>query len=370
MGPDTDGGTSDPSHAREVATVLLAALTALALTLSTVAVWVRATALDTDRFMAIVEPVIADDDVAAAVADRVTADTLELLAVDDRIEAVLVAAQDRVAGAVADALDLGPVELALLGALGPDEGLERFAEPLAAGVEQRIEDGVDRLLGSQEVRSLLTDAIEVAHARAVLLVRGELDELPGITVEEGVVALDLRPLIGRVLLELREEVLELLRIEVDVTAAAEDPASVVDTIALALDLDLAPSFARIPVTAESELVAVQDAVRGLDRNVWAMVVATAVLAIATAVVAQRPRRAVVALATGALVAGGLSVVGIRLLVTRLGDLGGTPEASLAIVRVADATVGSLQSALLVVVGAAVATVVVLRVMGDRRPTKD
>lgn len=353
---------------RRSATVVLAALTAVSLTLSTVAVWVRSTALDTERFMAVVGPVIADDDVAAAVAEQLTTDVLELLSVEERIEAVLLDAQSAVAGSVADALDLGPVERRVLGALGPDEGLERLAAPLAAGIEQRVADAVDRVVTSAELRALLADGVEAAHRRAVLLVRGELDQLPLVTVDRGVVHLDLRPLVGRVLLELRSEVLDLLRVDPGPGADSGDPAAVVDRIAAALDVELPSTFARIPVTAESELVAVQDAVRALDRAVWAIVAATAALGVATVVVSRDRRRAAIALALGALVAGGLSVLATRWLVARLADLGSTPATSLAIVRVADATVGPLRSSLLVVLVVAGVTVLALRLTERRAGT--
>ena len=351
--------------ARRLATVVLAAATAVALTLSTVAVWLRTTALDTERFMAVVEPVLTDDVVLDAVGERLTAETLELLAVEQRIEEVLLSAQGAVLGSVADALDLGPAARRLLQALGPEEGLERLAGPLADGIEQRVAEGIDRLVTAPEVRALLVEGVEGAHARAVLLVRGELDELPAVTVADGVVFLDLRPLVGRVLLDLRGGVLDLLDIEV--AAMTPDPALVVEDVARQLGVQLDPGFARVPVTAESELVAVQDAAAALDRGVWAILLGTVLLAGATVVLAHSPRRAATALTVASLLAAGASVVAIRLAVRRLGELAASPSAEVAVVRVADAVVGQLRSVLVVVLVVA-ATVALALLLSGRSTT--
>jgi hypothetical protein len=60
----------------------LTVLTVLALVTAMLAVWVRTTVLDTDRFMAIVEPALSDEAFPAALRDVVAEQVLVALDLD------------------------------------------------------------------------------------------------------------------------------------------------------------------------------------------------------------------------------------------------------------------------------------------------
>jgi hypothetical protein len=57
-----------PRGVRRVSAAILALLTVIAVVATTIAAWIHATALDTDRFMAVVEPVLEGPEVDAACA--------------------------------------------------------------------------------------------------------------------------------------------------------------------------------------------------------------------------------------------------------------------------------------------------------------
>lgn len=337
----------------------LAVLTAIALTLSTTAVWVRETTFETDRFMGLVEPTLTDDEVVSVLAARITESTLEALALDDRLEDVLSDVQSSLAEALAEALGVPELGQDVLDRLLEDRGLTLLAVPLATAVEERVAEAVDRLVRSDDLQALVVEVIRRAHVQAVLLLRGEYDELPAIVVEQGVVALDLRPLVARVLSSLTPDVLEsiglasILQVE-----DPDEPLAVLEAVLELTGRELDPSFARIPVWSEDELEELQLLVVGMDRAVWWMVLATVLLAVATLLVARDWRRGVRQVAAATVVGLGLALVLVSALVDRLAALAGTPEEQAAVFRVADATVGSLSDVLLVVLLVALSLLVV------------
>ncbi len=354
-------------RAGNVLTGVLAALTALALALTVTASWVARTAFDNDAFMALVEPAVTSDQVTTVVADRVTESTLEVLAVEERLDDLLGGVQRSLTDALTEALGLPPRAQDLVGGALDDTGLTLLAVPIAEAVESRVATAVDDVVTSDEFQGLVVDAIRTAHRQAVALIRGDLDELPNVVVEDGVVALDLRPLVGRVLAELRPEFLDGIGLP-DVLQGSDpdDPVTLLEVVARATGAELDPSFGRVPIMDEAELAELQLLVRTMDRGLWLMAVATLALAVATLLVAPDRRRAVRDVAIAAVVGFGLGVVLIGRLVDRLAALGTTPDEQAAILEVAATTLGSLRDQLLVVLVIAAVVVVVLHLRNRPR----
>lgn len=362
MGEQVDDAAPGGRTGR-VLTSVLAALTAVALALTVTATWIARTAFDTDRFVALVEPAVTSDVVLGVVGDRVTDSTLEVLAVEERLDELLGGVQRSLTDALTEALGLPPRAQDLVGNALDDTGLSLLAAPISTAVEERVAGAVDDVLTSDEFQALVVDAVDGAHRRAVLLLRGELDELPAVVVEDGVVAVDLRPLVGRVLSELRPDFLDGIGLP-DILGGSDpdDPVTVLEAVARATGVELDPSFGRIPVMDQSELEELQLLVRGMERARWAMVVATLLLAVVTLAVAPDRRRAVRDVALAAVVGSGLAVVLVERLVDRLAAFGTTPDEQAAILAVAATTLGSLrdQLALVLVVAAVVVVVLHLR----------
>lgn len=338
-----------PSRIRGVVTIALAVLTALALTLSTTAVWVKRTTFETDRFMELVEPTLTDDEVVSILAARITDATLEALALDERLEDVLADVQSSIARAIAETLGVPDGGQDAIDRLLEDRGLTQLAPPLAAAVEDRVAEAVDELVRSDDVQALVVEAVRRAHTQAVLLLRGEYDELPAVVVEQGTVALDLRPFVDRVLTSLTPDVLQSIGLAdlLDVEDP-DEPLAVLEALYELSGRELDPSFARIPVWSEEELNELQALVVGMDRAVWWMVVATVLLFVATLGTARDWRRGLWAVTIAAVVGLGLGAALVGRVVDRIVAVAVTPEEQAAVLRVADATVGSLRDVLLVV----------------------
>ncbi len=82
----TSQTTDEPrSMWRRVAAWVLVVLMGIAVAGSVVGFWVNRTVLETDRFMAVVTPIVESDSVQAVVSDRIADQLLEALDLDTRL---------------------------------------------------------------------------------------------------------------------------------------------------------------------------------------------------------------------------------------------------------------------------------------------
>ena len=140
--------------------------------LSVVAIWLRVTLLDTDRYVATVAPIAAHPTVQKAVADKLDG------AINERIDFAGLARQ--VLPGRADVL----------------------APVVQTGVQSFIRTRIDEFTRSQRFQDLWTEANRRAHARVVeLLVGGRSKRL---VLDEDTVYLDLSPVVDRIRTGLQE----------------------------------------------------------------------------------------------------------------------------------------------------------------------
>ena len=182
---------------RRVAAWVLVVLMGIAVAGSVVGFWVNRTVLETDRFMAVVTPIVESESVQAVVSDRIADQVLEALDLETRLTERLSEADDRLRERLGEALDLPDAIVRRL--QNTRLGLESLAPMIAAGVETRIREAVTTVISSREGNELLLRTIEVAHERSVLLLRDELDQLPNVVVTEGEVRVNFVPIIAEVL---------------------------------------------------------------------------------------------------------------------------------------------------------------------------
>ena len=130
-------------------------------------------------------------------------------------------------------------------------GLESLAPVIAAGVESRIRDAVERFVASPEGTQLLLRTIEVAHERSVLLLRDEMDQLPNVIVTEGEVRLTFVPILAEVLRSLVNSGLDVLGIERQIPAfdSTEDATVAVQRLAAVVGRDLPPDFRQVRIAS-------------------------------------------------------------------------------------------------------------------------
>ena len=151
-----------PSRGRSIGIWVLVVLAALLLMLSAFAVWVNRVALNTDVFVDTSSELIQDDEIRSAVATR---------SVDELFEAVDVQAE-------------------LQQQLPPD--YQRLSGPASAVAREAAYRVVDRALERPALQRLWALSIEGSHRTLVEVLEGGGDR---VSTEEGVVSLDLEPII-------------------------------------------------------------------------------------------------------------------------------------------------------------------------------
>lgn len=295
---------------------MLVVLTVVAITASTLAIWARETVYDTDRFMEVVEPALADPSFYAGLSDYVSDAALEALDLDTRVAASL------------DRVDVYLSE-ALLAAVDPDprvlEQLRAFDRPtlgalspsISAALEARVVGLVDRFITSDEVQARLPELVRQAHRGGMALATDDVEALPNVYLADGDVRIDLIPVVIDALREVTPELRQFLP---DVTlpapvAGRAEPGREQLRMQLgeSLQVQLPEDFAQLTLVEQSALAEVQGFVRYADRLVWGMAILTVVLLTAAIVASPNRRRTLIQLALGVVV----GLVTAMLLVRRL-----------------------------------------------------
>ena len=124
---------------RRTFAAILAGLTALLLVLSVISTWTSRTALDTDKFVDRVGPVVEDPTVRAALATELGNELVQVLDLQSRITPVL-----------------------------PDN-LRFIAGPLASGADNFVRQSVTKFVDSDAFVQLWYTALRVAHTQVVVL---------------------------------------------------------------------------------------------------------------------------------------------------------------------------------------------------------
>jgi hypothetical protein len=145
---------------------------------SLIAAYVRATVLDTDRYVETMAPIAQSEDVQQAVADKLD-------------------------GAITSRVDFDSLMAEAL----PDQA-DPLAPALASALQQAIRSRIDAFVASDRFEELWTEANRRAHSRVVaLLTTGESGRL---RLEDDTVYLDLSPVVDRVRTALQERDLDRL----------------------------------------------------------------------------------------------------------------------------------------------------------------
>jgi hypothetical protein len=327
---------------RGIAAWVLTVLAAVAVTTAVIGFWVHQTLLDTDRFMAAVTPAVESEAVQAVVADRLADELIDSLDLEDRISGAITRASEGMTDALADALALSPTQVERLGRL--DIGLQPLAAPIAAGVETRIRDAVDRFVVSVAGSDLLLDGVETAHDRIVHLLRDELDDLPNVVVENGEVRLNLVPILAETLRSVVNAGIGVVGIDREIPefSSTEDAEQAIDRLATILGRDLPPDFGQVDIMSQEQLQEAQGLMQTFDRLVWLLIVLAIALAVAAVVLAPTTQRGLVRVGIAVAIGAVIGWVAVELISSRLSEVAGTGEGSAAIAELTSALVATLQ----------------------------
>ncbi len=242
---------------RRAAAIILVVLAAVLVPLATVSVWVANTTFDTDGFTDAVDGVISDPVVIDRVATQVA---------DEVFEAFGPPVMDRV-----------PILF------------KPVVRLMSSSLHARVQGVAVDILSSDAGHAVMLDSVQVAHAGVLRVLRGQ-GLFPGevVDTEQGLVTIDLVPLAGLVLDQLRQE------------GAFDEPTPIADTartaatIATALGFQLQDDFGQFVVYDASDLSIgatvsrAQDTLVTLERIQTVLIIA-AVAAVLGAVLAAPVR---------------------------------------------------------------------------------
>jgi hypothetical protein len=351
-----------PRHRlRQTFTVVLAVLTVVAILATTASVWLNRTAFDTGRFMGLTQPVLESPEVADAISVRLTDEVLEALALEDRLEARLGEFGAVLNTELAGALELTPAQQTRVESL-PLPQLTDLAGPIASGLEARIATRIDQFATSEQFQQVLVDGTELAHTKAVALLRGDYEQLPNLEVEAGEVRLNLVSAVATVLEDLVDQGLAAVGIEeIPFIDPFADPQVSIDRLSSALGTELPADFGQLTVMSQADLTELQDAAATADQLIWALVALSLVLLVLTLAVAPRRRRTLVQLGLGTAAGTVITMALLRSTQDEIAGVAVTPQGREALDLLADATFDSLRTAMLLVliVALALATVAYL-----------
>ena len=247
--------------ARSVAASILGVLAVIGVLASSLAVWARATVLDSDNVAATVGDALAEPAVSDALAAHLSEQLFAAVEVDAAIAATLPPA------------------------------LERFVPAVAGGVQGLVERSLTSALENEDVQQRLSNVVRRAHAAAMRLLEGD-GLLDGASVQDGEVTLNLLPFLERGLARLQEFGL-LTDVELPPLAADGVPAEQIAALEAALERDLPEDFGQLVVyrsdtlaQAEASLESAQSAMAVAKRAAWVLIIVTVVLLVATMLIAR------------------------------------------------------------------------------------
>jgi hypothetical protein len=343
---------------------ILVTLTVVALVTSMLTLWVRTTVLDTDRFMAIVEPALSDAAFPGALSSVVAEQVLVALDLDARVAVRLEELDAYLVDSIREALgvDVDPATLARLSRRDRPT-LAAFAPALATALEARVVEVVDATLSSDAFASRYPELVRRSHHAAAALLRGDATSLPYVSIDEGAVRLDLVPVIAEVLQRVVVELSDLLpdvRVpEVVDGQLAERRAE----LAAALETSLPEDFGQFTILSRGDLDELQATVRTMDRLVVVILALTVALLVSTLAVSRDRRRTLLQLTLGVAVGVAFAVLLIqRVEATILAQIG-QPDGLRVAGVLLDEVTRNLRSVTIVVVLAALATAAVAYVAG-------
>lgn len=254
---------------RPALAVLLGILACLAIVATTTAVWVHQVALNTDRFVALTARVASDPAVDAALSERISRQVVVALDVQGRLVSVL-----------------------------PDRA-QILAGPITTTVQQRLQARIAELLASERFRTAWMAATRFAHTQLLAILRNDSTAL---TLENGVLTLNVMPLVGAALASLQADGIIPASVSLPDLTSSTTVETARSALQTSLGVNLPADFGTIPLIRAERLEAARTAVRIFDLLVIVAIVLTILLVVGAILLARSRRRAVILMGAGAVVA--------------------------------------------------------------------
>lgn len=208
---------------------IFAFISALLLITAVVGNWTTNTALDTDKFVNRVGPIIDDPAVQAAVADQLTTQITNALNLQTRLQTAL------------------------------PENIRFLSGPISSGANSFIGKEVDKFVASDGFRTLWYAALRIAQESVAEALTGSHDNL---VVVDGVVSVDLIEVVDQVLQTISTQLPTVFGKSIQLSIPPDaDLTKVRSLVEQYLGVQLPDSFARVPIMDASQLNSIQTGVQ-------------------------------------------------------------------------------------------------------------
>ncbi len=256
--------------ARRITAAVLVILSIVALSAATPGVFLRRTLVNTDSYVALVEDLPSDPDVQEYLARTITDSVFQSLGVQAQLEEVL-----------ADA----------------DSRLAFLAGPISSAVQDFVQEQVQKLIASPQFDTLWTEANRFAQSTIVAVLSGESGDV--VSTADGQVVLNLLPIINAAIESVSGVASELVGQDISIPPITADtvPSEAIAAIETATGVDLPEEFGQIVLVDSDQLAAAQDAFR--MTNTLAILLGVSVLLFAGLAlwVSSRRRRTLLQIST-------------------------------------------------------------------------
>ena len=264
---------------RRILAPILVALAVIVFTVTVPAAWGERTVLNTDRYVATVEPLAGDPAVQQAIAARLTDEVFAALNVQEVLSNALASIGERAT---------------------------ILAGPLTSALQGFVQDQVLKVVQSDAFQTFWVEANRFVHTQVLAVLRGETDT---VSVVGGKVLLNLLPLVNLALASIERVSSDLVggAVTLPTITPGELASTAIPKLEQALGVDLPENYAQIPVYDSNELEALQKTLYWSERLLILLLILIPVLVAAALVVSIRRRRTLIQLAVG----GAIGLVIIR-----------------------------------------------------------
>ena len=320
-------------RSRTVFSLIFGILGVLGVLASVLAIWTHQVLFDSSKVSNAVEQTLLEPEVTDALAAYLTDQVLTAVDIEDLVENEL-----------------------------PDN-LTALSPVLVGGVRTIVDEAFTRVLSTEATRDFIVAASERAHAAVMrVLEGGSLRD--GVTVEDGGVSLNLIPIVARGFESLQDAGL-LSRIDLPDIDTSADPADQISQIEDAIGRDLPDDFGQVVVYESEQIAKAQEAVARAQQalvlfrqTVVVILVLTVGSLIASVLLANRRRRALVTVSLGVVAAMALGRAAVNLVVREVPTLALKPGSRAALRSMVESLAGGLVTAvtLALIAGIAVALI--------------
>jgi hypothetical protein len=209
-------------------------------------------------------------------------------------------------------------------------------------------------MSSPDLQERVPELARRAHQGIVALLRGDLEQIPNVSIQGGDVTLNAIPIIGEAI---RRVLPDLSGLGTEITLPDRFSDRIDEArqqLAAAVGVRLPENFGQLTIVSEDRLTELQDGVILLDRMMWSLLAFAVVLLVVTLVISRTRRRTAIQLAVGVVIALLLAEATLRWVQKQIVEAIVDPtDEEVAVEIIGDVFVGLRQGALLIGIAALV-----------------